>query len=129
MALQGAKVNWPLSPRQKSAWMPGLRKPMKTGFNLLLWTTHVTEDHAAILRDIKRTGYDGIEIPIFEGSPDHYARLGALLDKLGLERTAVAVIAPGKNPLSPDKVERQMALDHAKWLIDCAAALGAPILG
>jgi len=102
---------------------------MKTGFNLLLWTTHVTEEHAAILKDIKRTGYDGVEIPIFEGTPDHYARIGELLDKEGLERTVVSVIGPsGKNPLSADKAAQKAALDYTKWLIDCSAALGALIL-
>ena len=102
---------------------------MKTGFDLLLWTTHVTDEHLAVIRDIKRCGYDGVEIPIFEGTPDHYARLGATLDSLGLERTAISVIGPaGKNPLSPDKDSRQAAIDYMKWLVDCTSALGASIV-
>ena len=72
---------------------------MKTGFNLLLWTTHVTAEHTAILKGIKKAGYDTVEIPVFEGTPEHFARLGDLLDKLGLERSVVSVIGPsGKNP-------------------------------
>lgn len=103
---------------------------MKLGFNLLLWTPHVTLKHEPILRALKKTGYDGVEIPMFEGDPAHYARLGELLDRIGLERTVVSVIGPaGKNPLSPDKAHQQAALDYAKWTIDCSAALGAPILG
>lgn len=103
---------------------------MKLGFNLLLWTPHVTLQHEPILRALKKTGYDGVEIPMFEGDPAHYARLGELLDRIGLERTVVSVIGPaGKNPLSPDKAHQQAALDYAKWTIDCSAALGAPILG
>ena len=51
---------------------------MKIGMCMLLWTTHVTEDFAPLLRDIKATGFDGVEVPIFEGAVDHYARLGAL---------------------------------------------------
>jgi D-psicose/D-tagatose/L-ribulose 3-epimerase len=103
---------------------------MKLGFNLLLWTPHVTLDHEPILRTLKKTGYDGVEIPMFEGDPDHYARLGALLDKIGLERTVVSAIGPsGKNPLSPDKSHQKAAADYARWTIDCTAALGAKILG
>ncbi|MCB1434571.1 MAG: sugar phosphate isomerase/epimerase, partial [Alphaproteobacteria bacterium] len=103
---------------------------MKLGFNLLLWTPHVTLEHEPILKALKKTGYDGVELPIFEGDPDHYARVGEMLDKIGLERTVVSVIGPaGKNPLSPDKADRQAALDYAKWCIDNCAALGAPILG
>ena len=101
---------------------------MKLGFNLLLWTPHVTAQHEGILRDLKKTGYDGVEIPMFEGDPEHYARLGALLDKIGLERTVVSVLGPGNNPLAADRAQQQAALARAKWAIDCCAALGAPIL-
>jgi D-psicose/D-tagatose/L-ribulose 3-epimerase len=102
---------------------------MKIGFNLLLWTTHVTAEHEPIMRAIKKTGYDGVEFPIFEGTPDHYARMGEICDKLGLERTVVSVIGPsGKNPLSADKAAQRAAVDYAKWLVDCCAALGSPIL-
>ena len=103
---------------------------MKIGFNLLLWTGHVGPEHRALLTDIKRSGYDGVEIPIFEGSPDHYARLGSMLDEIGLERTVVTIMPSlDKNPLSSDRATRKAALDHAKWFIDCSAALGAPVIG
>jgi D-psicose/D-tagatose/L-ribulose 3-epimerase len=101
---------------------------MKFGFNLLLWTPHVTKKHLPIIRALKSAGYDGVEIPIFEGTPDHYAWLGGELDKLGLGRTTVSVLGPGCNPLSPDKSQQKAALERAKWVIDCNAALGSPIL-
>lgn len=102
---------------------------MKTGFNLLLWTGHVTAEHTAILKGIKKAGYDTVEIPIFEGTPDYYSRLGEQLDKIGLERSIVSVIGPsGKNPLSPDKAARAAAVDYTKWVIDCTAALGAKMI-
>jgi D-psicose/D-tagatose/L-ribulose 3-epimerase len=98
---------------------------MKTGFNLLLWTGHVKAKHAAILKGIKKAGYDTVEIPVFEGTPDYFARLGEQLDKIGLERSIVSVIGSGKNPLSPDKAARAAAVDYTKWVIDCTKALGA----
>jgi len=49
---------------------------LKLGFNLLLWTTHVTDEHWPIIERLKATGYDGVEIPMVEGEPEHYARLG-----------------------------------------------------
>jgi len=36
---------------------------MKIGFNMLLWTTHVTKEHLPILETLKKVGYDGVEIP------------------------------------------------------------------
>jgi D-psicose/D-tagatose/L-ribulose 3-epimerase len=102
---------------------------MKIGFNLLLWTTHVTDEHAQIIRAIKKAGYDGVEIPMFEGTPEHYAKLGELLEKEGLGRSVVSVFgAVEKNPLSDDAGARAAALDYAKWAIDCTAALGAEVL-
>jgi D-psicose/D-tagatose/L-ribulose 3-epimerase len=99
---------------------------VKIGFCMLLWTTHVVDSHHALIEDIKATGYDGIEVPIFEGEPEHYARLGALLDELGLERTAISVIpTPDVEPLSDDPGVRRASVRYLNHLSDCTAALGA----
>ena len=101
---------------------------MKFGFNLLLWTPHVTKEHLPILKALKLAGYDGVEVPMFEGTQEHYAWLGGELDRLGLARTSVSVLGAGQNPLSKNKTEQKAALDRTKWAIDCNAALGSPIL-
>jgi D-psicose/D-tagatose/L-ribulose 3-epimerase len=101
---------------------------MKYGFNLLLWTGHVTDEHLPLIRAIKKAGYDGVELPLFEGTPDHYARLGERIAALGLEVTTVSVLGAGHNSLSNDKAERTAALARAKWALDCTHALGATIL-
>jgi D-psicose/D-tagatose/L-ribulose 3-epimerase len=99
---------------------------MKIGMCMFLWTTQVTRAHEALLRDIKAAGFDGVEIPIFEGTPDQFADLGKLLDEIGLERTAVAAMGdPSMNLISADSAERQAGIEHMKWVIDCTAALGA----
>jgi D-psicose/D-tagatose/L-ribulose 3-epimerase len=99
---------------------------MKLGFNLLLWTTHVTEAEAPVLEALKATGYDGVEVPMFEGTPEHYAGLGKRIAALGLEANGIGIMPPGigANPVSADKAERDKALQRIKWLIDCTAALG-----
>jgi D-psicose/D-tagatose/L-ribulose 3-epimerase len=48
---------------------------MKIGMNLLLWATHVTEEHYPQLEKIKSTGFDGVEVPIFGGEKAHYYKL------------------------------------------------------
>ena len=101
---------------------------MKYGFNLLLWTGHVTEEHLPVIKALKKAGYDGVELPLFEGTPDHYARLGEHLRKLDLGVTTVSVLGAGHNSLSNDKAERQAAVARAKWAVDCTAALGSNIL-
>jgi D-psicose/D-tagatose/L-ribulose 3-epimerase len=96
------------------------------GFDLLLWSTHITDAHLPVVEDLKSTGYDGVEIPIFEGTPAHYQQLGGRLRDMGLASTGIGVMAGG-NALSPDKSIRDKALDHLKWLIDCTAALGGDL--
>ena len=103
---------------------------MKTGFCMLLWTTSVDDSHRPILEDLKATGYDGVEIPIFDGTPEGYAALGRTLDEVGLERTAISVLPSLEvDPLSADAAVRAKAVEHLGWIVDCAAALGAPTVG
>jgi D-psicose/D-tagatose/L-ribulose 3-epimerase len=102
---------------------------MKIGMCMFLWTTNVTSEHEPILRDIKSTGFDGVEIPVFEGSPDDYRRLGDLLDKIGLERTAVSAMGdPAMNLIGVDAATRDAGIAYVKWAVDCSAALGARYL-
>ncbi len=103
---------------------------MKIGMNMLLWTGHVTDEHAATLEAIKATGFDGVEIPVFDTeSVDHFRALGSRLDDLGLERTAVALIPDqAHSPVSPDTAARQGAKDHLTRVIECCEALGAQVL-
>src|SRR5271165_3003388 len=103
---------------------------MKIGFNLLLWTTNVQSEHWSILEDIKRTGYDGVEIPIFEGPSDHYAKLGRHLEQLDLEATGIAIVpSEDMNPIGAAHEQHATGLKHMEWIIECASALGAKIVG
>lgn len=97
---------------------------------MLLWTTSVGREHLALLEDIRATGYDGVEIPVFDGTPEDYAALGQMLNGIGLARTAISVIpSPDMHPLSADAATRARAVDYLKWCVDCTAALGADTIG
>ena len=65
---------------------------MKIGFNLLLWTTHLVEKDFHLLEKLKNIGYDGVEIPIFEGNVSHYKKIKEVLDDNELECTGLSVI-------------------------------------
>jgi len=98
---------------------------MKIGMCMFLWTTHVTPEHEALLRDIKATGFDGVEVPIFEGDRAHYARLGEMLDKIGLQRTAVSAMGDPAMNLIGDAHAQAAGIAYMHHTIDCAQALGA----
>ncbi|HWK34216.1 MAG TPA: sugar phosphate isomerase/epimerase [Hyphomicrobium sp.] len=102
---------------------------MKFGFNLLLWTTHVREEHWPILDQLKAAGYDGVEVPMFEGTPDHFETLGRRIRAAGLEGNGIGIMpGGGRSAVSADPVERAGALAHLQWLTDCTAALGGDMV-
>ena len=102
---------------------------MKTGFNLLLWTTHVDEAHLPLLEKLEAAGYDGVEVPLFEGDLSHYQRLARALGDNGLACTTVTVLPDeAHSPISADPRSRERALDRLRWAIDCSNALSSEVL-
>ena len=102
---------------------------MKVGFNMLLWTTHVTDADLPNLESIKKVGFDGVEIPVFEGQVDHFEKIGRAIKDNGLGCTTVTVIPDEEhNPVSADAAHRKAAVDYLKWAIDCSEALNSDCL-
>lgn len=95
---------------------------MKIGFNLLLYTGHVTEENFAVLPKLKKVGYDGVEIPIFDVSdPSHFKKIAQACKDNGLAVNAVTVLPDEEhNAISPVAANRQGAIDHLKKVIECA---------
>ncbi len=103
---------------------------MKVGINLLLWTDDPCDPGWLPLYErLKRMGFDGIELPIFDGDPDRFADLGRRLDDIGLERTATTALQPEVDPISPDGAIRTAAASHLRKIVDCTQAAGATMLG
>jgi D-psicose/D-tagatose/L-ribulose 3-epimerase len=101
---------------------------MKIGMNLLLWTAKAGEAHYPLLAQLKKMGYDGVEIPVFEGTSRDYKAVGAELRNQGLGATAVTVMSTDTNPISPDPKIQQAARDRLRWVLDRCAELEADIL-
>jgi D-psicose/D-tagatose/L-ribulose 3-epimerase len=101
---------------------------MKTGMNLLLWTTHVTQEHFPLLGKLKQAGFHGVELPLFEGDANHYRKIAQELKNHGLGCTAVTIVGPEANPIDPDPKVRQAAVDRHKWAIEMTAILGGEFL-
>ena len=102
---------------------------MKTGMNLLLWGTEITEEHDSVLEELKGIGFDAVEVPIFNVDDiKPYERLRGRLEALGLGATAVTVMGADTNPISPDSAIRRAAVEHFNKVLDCAAAFGCEIL-
>jgi D-psicose/D-tagatose/L-ribulose 3-epimerase len=101
---------------------------MKYGINLYLWADHMHDGLMPVLERLKKIGYDGVEVPIFDLDTAQWKMWAKRLDDLGLERTANTVIAPEHNPLSADPKIREAAYRHMQAVVDCCAAVGSSIL-
>ncbi len=101
---------------------------MKIGCNLLLWSSRLGPEHLPILRLLKSLGYDGVEVPVFSGTPAEQVEIGRMVAGEGLISSMVATMKPGADPLSDDPTERAAGAEHHKWLVDCAVALQAKVI-
>ena len=101
---------------------------MKYGMNLLLWAADIDESLLPVLESLKKMGYDGVEIPIFDLNPEKFGRWGKRLDDLGLERTAVTVRGVDDNPAGADPQARARGVANNKKVLDCCEAVGARML-
>lgn len=102
---------------------------MKVGFNMLLWTGHVTDEDLPMLKAIKKVGFDGVEIPVFGGEVADFKKVGKAIKDNGLGCTSVTVIPDEEhNPISSDSKHRAASVDYLKWAIECSAALGSEVL-
>ena len=101
---------------------------MKVGFNLLVVGGFMTAEHGPLFEKLKALGYDGVELPMFEGTPEHYSGLGRVLRDCGLEATTCAIMTEAENPISPEPSIRAAAGKRLRWAIDCSQALGAGLM-
>ena len=101
---------------------------MKIGMNMLLWATHVTDEHYPQFEKIKAAGFDGVEIPIFTGEDAYYKKLRRKLDELHLTCSTVAVATPEASAISPDPAIRKAATERLIKIVRQSAILGADIL-
>lgn len=103
---------------------------MKIGMNLFLWTDCPKyEEHADLIRYIKKTGFDGVEFPVAFMTYEDIRKFRELCEELGLERTAVATMDPAVcDPISDDEVLREASVQIISDWCDRTVALGATLL-
>jgi D-psicose/D-tagatose/L-ribulose 3-epimerase len=101
---------------------------MKYGMNLLLWTGDLDDSLLPVLEKLKKLGYDGVEVPLFNLDVQKCAAWNKKLDDLGLERACVTVRNAPDNPISPDAKIRATGVAKNKLTLDCCQAIGAKAL-
>ena len=72
---------------------------MKIGFNMLLWTPYVTEEHFYLFEPHKAAGYDGVELALLHAKQVDPQRIMRALIEHGLELPVIStgqVFSEGK---------------------------------
>lgn len=101
---------------------------MKFGVNTFIWGAMFGPSDFHLLPQIKASGFDGIEVPILDPGAFDAAAVGRELDRIGLERTAVAIVPGGTSLASADASVRQRACAHLESCIAAARDVGATLL-
>lgn len=102
---------------------------MKVGINTLVLGGQPWTIDDAVFARLKAIGFDGVELPVFEGRPADYADLGRRLDAIGLERTFVTIVPDeASSPISQDSQARERAKTRLEWALECGRELGATLM-
>ncbi len=101
---------------------------MKFGVNMLIWTANFTREHLPLLPEIKRHGFDGIEVPMFSPREFYATDIRKGVAENGLECTACSVIPGGLSVGSDDGSVRRKTLTYIEDCVKLSADAGARIL-
>ena len=101
---------------------------MKVGINLLLWTGNPSEEHLAVIGQIGKWGFDGVEVPIHHWNEAIYRAFRARMDDLGLGCTATTVMPNEANPISEYPAVRAAGIEHLKRALEMCAILKCEVL-
>ncbi len=108
--------------------IPTIKRKIKVGFNLLLWTSAISKKMNPVADKLKEIGFDGIEVSM--GNPDEKVYLG--IRKIFKEHWYGSDMFfrpwPDHDPISESQAVRDAALERMKWMIDRANELDAKVM-
>lgn len=101
---------------------------MKYGVNTMVWTTRMNREQEALLSRIKEWGFDGVELFLSLEEPANIPEMRQILDNLGLDRTACAVLPRDASLISTDVGVRARGVDFIKKCIERTSELGGQVI-
>jgi D-psicose/D-tagatose/L-ribulose 3-epimerase len=101
---------------------------MKYGVNTFIWTESFSEENLSLLPRIKKAGFDGIEVFMFDLSQFQTTVIRRGLEENGLEATICAIVGQDFSLISGDAAVRRNALEQLKAFVKTAAEVGAKVI-
>lgn len=101
---------------------------MRLAVNTLLWAVDFTAADLPLLPKLKKHGFEGIEIPIFQPSAFDAPTMRKGLESNGLECIVCSVIPKGLSLISDDSAVRARARQHLRDTVNVAAEMNARVI-
>ncbi len=101
---------------------------MKLGINTFLWTANFGPANFGLLNGIRKHGFNGVEVALFQPSSFPAAEIRQALEEADLECTVVSVIPKNLSLLSGDAAVRRSTIDHLRACVAATAEVGSHIL-
>lgn len=101
---------------------------MKYGVNTMVWTTRVDERLAPLFANIKKWGFDGVELFLSPDEPASPVAVKRMLEDHDLEVTTCSVLPRSANLVSSDPKVRASGIEFLNKCIDRTAELGAKVI-
>lgn len=98
---------------------------MKFGVTTYLWSAEFTPAQVPVLSELKRRGFDGVELPVFRPAGFDTRWIRRALDDNGLTCTIAAVLVPGFSLISDDAEVRRRSIANVRDIVHVAAELGS----
>lgn len=102
---------------------------MRLGVDTWLWANVFKEKHLPSIAEAKALGAEAIDFSINDPFVFPAAKAAALLKDYPMEAITSTALPLHCNPISPDRKERDTAIEFMKKLVDVTAQLGAKVTG
>ena len=101
---------------------------MKIGVSAFAWTAKFDRNHLRLVDVVKKMGFDGLEIAMFDPADLPVADIRDAFNAKDLECTVCGILPEGINPISPDVAIRKKSIDHLIRCVETSIELGATLL-
>ena len=99
---------------------------MKYGVNLWLWQDAFRVDEN-LFSQIKRMGFDGVEIPLNDPDTFNVHEIKKALNNCGLEMLFTGVFGSSRDLISDDTILRKNAFDYIRKSIEIVSSSGTDV--
>jgi D-psicose/D-tagatose/L-ribulose 3-epimerase len=101
---------------------------VKFGINTFLWTADFGPQHFHLLPEIRKRGFDGVEVALFRPAQFQATAIRRAVEENGMSCTVCSVLPSGFSLISDDAAVRRNTVAHLKDCIKAVADAGASLV-